>query len=228
MKVKKIWTKLFTPKTDEEAIALHLAGATVRHNNPFEQLEVPYSEEAFSAEFVAKWIEPFYMSSLSVVDDAEIQSFASAAAAIGRTIVERLLICYNWRTRITGAYFAAINNYGELEDIIGRQLLKSELCYAGVGYSIALAAFGTDSSKHYLQAYLDYYLTRNDLWYDQAEAFCALEYLDKEAARGFLGKWNSFTADKENWNLDRSRESFASSMKTINKIRELRDKEVSF
>jgi hypothetical protein len=41
MKVIKLWTKLFTKKTEQEAIELHVSGATVRHRNPFENIEVP-------------------------------------------------------------------------------------------------------------------------------------------------------------------------------------------
>lgn len=40
MKIKKLWTKLFAPRYETEAIALHVAGATVQHRNPFEYIEV--------------------------------------------------------------------------------------------------------------------------------------------------------------------------------------------
>lgn len=219
MSFKKLWTKLFTHNEDTDEIDLHVSGATVRHRNPFENIEVPRNEEELSEEFIDKWVVPFYMNSLSNSDEQTIKAFADAAKEINIEIVKELLGDFDWRTRITGAFFAAINNYTEVEDIIGRHLLKSEVCYAGSGYCLALATFGSDNVKDYLSAYLDYYLDRKDLWFDQADAFCALEYLDKEQANTFLVKWNSFVADKEYWSLDKSRKHFNSSMLTLDKIK---------
>ena len=116
-------------------------------------------------------------------------------------------------------YFAAINNYRELEDFIGKHLLKSEVCYAGSGYCLALATFATDKAKNYLITYLDYYLDRKDLWFVQAIAYCALDYLDKYAAARLTIKWNSFIADKENWDLEQNRSRFIDCMLTLDKIR---------
>jgi len=219
MSFKKLWTKLFTHNNETEEIALHVSGATVRHRNPFESIEVPRNEEELSEDFIEKWVNPFYMNSLSNAEEATIHEFADAANEITIDIVKKLLSDFDWRTRITGAFFAAINNYNEVQDIIGRHLLKSEVCYAGSGYCLALATFGSDDAKNYLAAYLDYYLDRKDLWFDQADAFCALEYLDKEKADKLLNKWNSFVSDKEYWSLEKSRKHFNSCMLTLEKIR---------
>lgn len=219
MPFKKLWTILFTKNNEADEIALHVSGATVRHKNPFEDIEVPRNEEEFTEEFVDKWVVPFYMSILSNSDNTTIKAFADVAKEIDKSIVLKLLSDFDWRTRITGAFFSAINKYQDFEDIIGRHLLKSEVCYAGSGYCLALATFGTDSAKQYLVTYLDYYLDRKDLWFDQADAFCALEYLDKNAASKLMDKWNSFVADKENWSLEKSRVRFSESMFTLDKIR---------
>lgn len=160
------------------------------------------------------------MSNLSHPEEDTINKFATAAKEINVEIVTKLLSDFDWRTRITGAYFAAINNYRELEDIIGRHLLKSEVCYAGLGYCLALAASGSDNSKKYLRTYLEYYLDRIDLWFDQAHAFCALEYLDKNQANEYLTKWTFFVADKKYWNLEKSRTHFSECMLTLEKIRQ--------
>ena len=40
MSFSKLWTRLFKKNTMQDSIALHVAGATVRHRNPFEDLEV--------------------------------------------------------------------------------------------------------------------------------------------------------------------------------------------
>lgn len=219
MPFKKLWTKFFAQNNEADEIALHVSGATVRHKNPFEDIEVPRNEEDFTEEFVDKWVVPFYMNSLSNSDDTTIKAFADTAKEIDKNIVLKLLSDFDWRTRITGAFFSAINNYQEFEDIIGRHLLKSEVCYAGSGYCLALATFGTDNAKKYLSTYLDYYLERKDLWFDQADAFCALEYLDKNAASKLMDKWNSFVADKEYWSLEKSRIHFSKCMLTIDKIK---------
>ena len=219
MKIKKLWTKLFTRKSETEAIALHVAGATVRHRNPFENIEMPRNDDELSDEFIEKWVVPFYMTHLAIADQTTIKAFSEAAKEINIDIVKALLGDFNWRTRISGAFFAAINNNRELEDIIGKHLLKSEVCYAGSGYCFALATFATDKAKEYLITYLEYYLDRKDLWFDQASAYFALEYLDKNAAAPLNNKWNSFIADNATWDLERHRSSFNESMLTLNKIK---------
>jgi len=219
MNIQKLWTKLFSDNNESDEIALHVSGATVRHTNPFENIEVPRNQEDLTEEFIDKWVVPFYMNSLSNSDDATIKAFAIAAKEIDISIVLKLLSDFDWRTRITGAFFSAINNYQEFEDLIGRHLLKSEVCYAGSGYCLALTTFATENAKSYLATYLDYYLDRKDLWFDQADAFCALENLDKDAASDLMDKWNSFVADKEYWSLEKSRNHFTDSMLTLEKIR---------
>ena len=59
MHIKKLWTKLLSQNTEADEIALHVSGATVRHKNPFEDIEVPRNEEEFTKEFVDKWVVPF-------------------------------------------------------------------------------------------------------------------------------------------------------------------------
>lgn len=98
--------------------------------------------------------------------------------------------------------------------------MKSEVCYAGAGYCLALACFATENSKEYLKKYLEYYLERKDLWFDQAAAFCALEYLDKKASNQLMNKWQDFIYDKPNWDLKRSREHFVKGLDAIEKIKQ--------
>lgn len=220
MNIRRLWKRLFSPNNDENTnILLHIAGATVRHRNPFEKLDVPRNEEEFSEEFIDKWVVPFYMTNLSNLDEKGIKEFANTAKEINIKIVKLLLGDFDWRTRIVGAFFAAINNYQELEEIIGKHLLKSEVCYAGSGYCLALATFGTDKSKEYLQMHLDYYLTRKDLWFDQEETFCALDYLDKSLSEKLYEKWQSFVKDKEYWDLEKSKQRFSESLLTVQAIR---------
>ncbi|RAK62914.1 hypothetical protein DLM85_22200 [Hymenobacter edaphi] len=126
---------------------------------------------------------------------------------------------FNWRTRLTGAYFAAINNYQQFTDAIGRLLLKSEVCYAADGYCLALLLFGTAEAKDYLQQYLHYYLRRPDLWFDQNDALAALTLLDTAAAAEFAEAWLKFVADKPNWNLQRTTEQLQACAAVIRRMR---------
>jgi hypothetical protein len=222
MPFSKLWTKRFTKNAQADEIALHVSGATVRHKSPFEDLDVPRNDGELDEAFIGQWVIPFYSNSLSIADEDSIAQFSSAAQKIDVEIVRRLLGDFNWRSRIAGAYFAAINNYSELLAIIGKHLLKSEVCYAGGGYCLALAAFGGDEANAYLTSYLDYYLEQVDLWYDQADAYCALEYLDKPQAEARFPKWKAFVANKPYWDLNRSREGFAGSRTTIDRIRSLK------
>ena len=113
MKIKKLWTRLFTRNSETVDIALHVAGATVRHRNPFENMEAPRNDDELSKEFIEKRVTSFYMTHLALAGETTIATFARAAKEINIDIVRTLLGDFNWRTRITGAYFAAIN-YREL------------------------------------------------------------------------------------------------------------------
>ena len=187
----------------------------MRHRNPFEDLEVPRNEYELPVEFIEEWVKPFYLDNLAILETAAIAAFVDATKKIDQTVVAKLLGDSNWRSRRAGAFFSAIMDYKEFESIIGRSLLKSEVCCAGSAYCVALATFATADSRNFLISYLDYYLTRKDLWFDQADAYCALEYLDKDAAEQRLEKWNDFVSDKPNWDLEKSRGSFLESLKVV-------------
>lgn len=221
MGINKLWTRLFTKNNQNDDISLHIAGATIRHENPFLKIDIPRNDEELTDEFVKKWVMPFYMNGFSDLDKATLKSFADAALKIDIDIVEQLLGDFDWRPRIVGAYFAAINQYSELEVIIGNNLLKSEVCYAGLGYCLALANFGTEKAKSYLARYLDYYLERSDLWFDQDSAFCALEFLDSRESSLFIAKWESFVSAQGYGDLEKSRSLFMRNMASIDEIRHL-------
>ncbi|WP_406278655.1 DUF6000 family protein [Streptomyces sp. NBC_00191] len=83
-----------------------------------------------------------------------------------------------WRERKTAAWLIAVAHRAEYRERLGELLLASEVCYAGQGYCVALATFGTEADADLLAAYLDRYLPRPDLYYDQAPALGALLHLD--------------------------------------------------
>jgi hypothetical protein len=217
--LKNIWTKLFSKNNEANEIALHVSGAIVRHRNPFEELHVPRNSTDLSNKFIEKWVAPFYMGIHSKINESNIPLFVKASQEINIDIVKTLLGDFNWRTRLSGAFFAAVHDYKELEESIGNLLLKSEVCYAGTGYCLALAIFNTETSKDYLVKYLKYYLTRKDLWFDQAAVYCALDFLDKDAANKFDDAWRDFVIDKPRWNIESHKEHFHKNIEIIKEIR---------
>ncbi|WP_128802459.1 MULTISPECIES: DUF6000 family protein [unclassified Streptomyces] len=83
-----------------------------------------------------------------------------------------------WRERKTAAWLVAVAGRTEFRERLGELLLASEGPYAGQAYCVALATFGTSADSDPLVAYLDRYLMRPDLYYDQAAALGALLLLD--------------------------------------------------
>ena len=114
-----------------------------------------------------------------------------------------------------------MKDLSEIEEIIGNHLLKSEVCYAATGYCLALANFGTAKSKNYLKKYLDYYLTRKDLWFDQGDALAALFWMDKKVAEEYESLWRDFIADKPYWKLEKYKENFAKSMEKLECVKSM-------
>ncbi|MYS10528.1 hypothetical protein GTW71_29750 [Streptomyces sp. SID6041] len=83
-----------------------------------------------------------------------------------------------WRERRTAAWLAAVAHRTEFRTLLGRLLLDSEGPYAGQAYCVALATFGSAADAELLRDYLDVYLARPDLYYDQVVVLVTLEYLD--------------------------------------------------
>ncbi|MDX3525452.1 DUF6000 family protein [Streptomyces sp. ID05-39B] len=90
-----------------------------------------------------------------------------------------ILLEGGWRERKTAAWLVTVAHRTEFRDLIGRLLLASEGPYAGAAYCVALAKFGSPADAELLGAYLDHYLSRPDLDYDQAVVLGALLYLDE-------------------------------------------------
>ncbi|WP_052732211.1 DUF6000 family protein [Hymenobacter terrenus] len=218
MTFSKLWQKLFNKNDEATEIALHVSGATIRNKSPFDDLESYRNEEELSEELIEKWVMDFYMVSINNLDNESFKLFVDASKEITPEIVRQLLGDFDWRPRIVGAYFAAIKNYSELRDIIGVHLLKSEVCYAGAGYALALAVFGDDKSKDYLNLYLTYYLERKDLWFDQGDALAALYKIDPSQAAICSAKWHEFVADKPNWNLE---DEIAAMNRSVNVVKDI-------
>ena len=207
-----IFRKPFTRQNNVDVIAS-------QSNNPFENIKVAGNQNILPLEFTTKWVKPFYMGFLSSRAE-RFNAAKDAAKEITPDLVKILLENFNWRTLTTGGYFAAVNRYIEFEDTIGMLLLKSNFCYAGAAYCIALASFGTEKSIGYLIQYLDYYLERKDLDLDQPEALCALWYLDKAAAAEYQDQWERFVINRPGWDLEEYKKQFNQSMEHLERIRQ--------
>jgi len=204
-----------------KAIFAHSAGATVWHKGPFSDLSVPVTENTLSKEFCLKWVTPFYMTSPS--DDVFREYYAKLHAEINAVITRQLLAEFNWRPRIVGGYFAAIREFRNLETQIGNLLLRSDVCYAASGYCIALAAFNSEASLQYLKRYLDYYLKKKELCFDQSDCMAAIAFLDKKngtmVMQDYIPSWQDFVKNKPNLSLESSIQRFAESMAAIEALR---------
>jgi hypothetical protein len=219
MTFSNLWQRLFTANDQATEVALHVAGATSRSHNPFEQLATHRNQAESSDEFIDKWVMEFYMVSLANLDDQTFAAFVQASQEVTPDVVKQLLGDFDWRPRIVGAYFAAIKGYEEFTDIIGVHLLQSEVCYAGAGYALAFAMFQSERAQDYLKAYLEYYLKQADLWYDQADVLAALHVLNPAEAATYLVSWQAYTADKPNHRLENTINRLKKSMKMVERIR---------
>lgn len=89
-----------------------------------------------------------------------------------------VLLDSGWRERKTTAWLIAVARRTEFRERLGELLLASGGPYAGSAYCVTLATFGTAADAELLVSYLDHYLRRPDLYYDQPAAIGALLHLD--------------------------------------------------
>ncbi|MFJ3087450.1 DUF6000 family protein [Streptomyces sp. NPDC086838] len=102
-----------------------------------------------------------------LIDDAATITDAELEALLG----------YEWRSRLTAAWLIGVDRRDRFRERVGDLLLASEVCFSGSAYCFALARFGTHADAEILTAYLDRYLPRIDLRYDQPAALGALPHL---------------------------------------------------
>lgn len=212
-------------KQKQDPIERHHAGATVEHKGPFDHLTTPNNQKVLDQDFIEKFVQPFYMNLFRLgYGKNEIKGQVKAILPeISSDVVEKLLGDFNWRTRSVGAFFAALKGLTDFQDQIGRLLLKSEVCYAGASYCLALTEFNNQKSIEYLSQYLDYYLSQKDLWFDQGEAMGAIAYLDRQNGtnrlKKHLDKWTAFVSNKDRWDLQESIDLFEANMSALKEIK---------
>lgn len=206
-----------------EAIKLHVAGATVRHTPPFDDLKPFKNDFELTQDFIDKWVIPFYMN-IGQTDIEWINKLTSVKKELTDDIIQKNLGDFNWRTRQTGAFFSAITNQTQFIDIIGTHLLKSEVCYAGGIYCKVFASFNLPKCVDYLNLYLDYYLTKPDLWFDQRDAMEAILYLDKLNSTNHFDRhiknWPEFIKNKPYWDKEIKTDNLEKQLAVIQTVRQ--------
>lgn len=206
-----------------EAIKLHVAGATVRHTPPFDDLKSFKNDFELTQDFINKWVNPFYMN-IGHTDNEWINKLTSVKKEITSDIIQKNLGDFNWRTRQTGAFFSAITNQTQFIDIIGTHLLKSEVCFAGGIYCQVFASFNLPKCVDFLNLYLDYYLTKPDLWFDQRDAMEAILYLDKLNSTNHFEKhtnnWKEFIKNKPYWDKEITTDNLEKQLSLIQTVRQ--------
>jgi hypothetical protein len=211
-------------EADKKALIQHIHGATVVHTSPFSSIEIPNADDILSLEECDKFVSPFYRVSFRSMNSEFIDSLKKIYQEVKPQTVERLLTEYDWRPRLTGAFFAALKGFKAFEDHIGRLLIRSDLCFAGKLYCVALTEFNSPMGLGYLRKYLEYYLTRPELDYDQGDAMGAVAYLDvkngTKVFESFQPLWNSYVEAKS-WkpNLDSDVVRFAEEMQSLHELR---------
>ena len=192
---------------------------------PFQSLDVP-ADEPLPRAMVDRWVTPLYMRLTQLDTTATRNEVFDLLAGLWPDmtveVVHALLRNRNWRSRIVGAHVAACRDFRELTEWIGRLLLRSDLCYAGRGYCVALAHFNTPESTGFLLEYLHYYLDQVDLDYDQNEAMAAIAYLDGRNGTSnrasMMARWTRFVANNPSCDLDATIAGFALRMAQISAL----------
>ena len=206
MNIRNWFKKNNKELSENEQVQLHVAGATVRHQSDFKNLESFKNHEALDQKFIDKWVKPYYFE-LDKTNDKWVEHLIKIKADLTDEIILKNLGDFNWRTRQTGAFFSSICDKKEFTEIIGVHLVKSEVCYAGMEYAKALASFNSDESISYLEQYLRYYLLQKDLEFDQKPVMVALKYVDEINGTNRIGdhleNWEYFISDKRAYQLAR-------------------------
>ena len=201
---------------------LHSAGATVLHHSPFDDLEVPLSPGPLDTGVRDRWVKPFYKAVPDNLASVEAD-LRPLLPEVSLELIHTLLARCDWRPRTVGAFFVALDRRIQFEALVGTLLLRSDVCYAGRAYCIALAQLNTPTAVDFLEQYLRYYLTRSDLWFDQAHALAAIRHLDEVNGTGhfsaFEELWRDFAWSKPNWNLTEICARFDATMRGLESFR---------
>lgn len=150
-----------------------------------------------------RFVSPFYLHKLNVdamKDPRSRAKFLKACSALDKRTAHMILSEREWRGRTTVAWMIGVNRWDEFVPQISRQLIESELVYAGQGYCVGLALITTEPARDALVAYLDRWLPELDCHYDQPWAMGALVEVDRALSiEGRPGAAERYLADGGSW-----------------------------
>ncbi len=96
-----------------------------------------------------RFVTPFYLGSLRVdalKDPKRRAEFLKACSSLDTDSAHVLLDEPEWRGRKIDSWMVGVNRWEEFVPQLSRQLLESELVYAGQGYCVGLALIATETS----------------------------------------------------------------------------------
>ncbi|MEK6235419.1 MAG: DUF6000 family protein, partial [Planctomycetales bacterium] len=193
--------------------------AAVRRAGKHAELTVPETREQPSKEFAERWVRPFYLTSLSGSFAKFRSAYVAVCSEIDDDLITQLLTYQNWRPRIVGGYFAAIESRVVHCDHIGRLLLRPDQSFADQGYTLALARFNTVESRLFLRKYLDHHLDQATRFRAQGVVMGAVAHMDRlnqtDVLSEYVDRWDRFVADQPHCDLARYLEEFDSHMDAI-------------
>lgn len=202
------------------SVDTHVAGRGAGHPWPPGELDVPVAVGSLSGAFLARWVEPFYLSDPARLDPAQTAAWCAAARACDDAVLEALLTEADWRPRVVGAWFVALRGADGFETRLGRLLLRSDVCFAGRAYAVALTSLATPGAADWLERYLRHYLAHSQLDYDQAEAMAALTQLDTVRAASLAPAWEAFAAGRRDTSLARVTPQVRARLEALARLRE--------
>ena len=135
----------------------------------------------------------------------------AAARTIGPSELADLLP-HGWREALMAAWWAAVVDERALLRPLGERLLASEMPFASQSATVALARFGADGDTDavdYLADYLDLYLERPDLAFDQGWALGALIVTDRARTNSRATPYTAPGGPWDRWLAGQAREGTA-------------------
>lgn len=186
------------PEHPTPAVSREAGERTFGEASPFSELHVPELTGPVPEALFERWVSPVHLRRFDTPAWAE--PLRPLLSELTKEVVRELLAYRDWRSRLAGAYLAAIGGYVTLEEQLGRLLLRNEHHYAGRGYVLALTSFNTPSSLSFLTRFLSHYLGRSEGRREQRAALAGVVHLDRvnatAVAERFRGRWD------EKWSFE--------------------------
>ncbi len=143
----------------------------------------------FVDEITAKFVVPFYLEILhgNVVNQAPAADHEAALARMRAVAPEVTfdialdLWPRGWREGLMASWWAAVWRWPGLVDQVEPLLIPSRSCFEGQAHCLALTRVNSRRSRAVLMRYLDEYLPRPDLDYDQPWAMASLMFACADA-----------------------------------------------